>query len=97
MNTHATASGWIDLNQFEQTYPYSRWQAWYWISEGRFPVYRPTKRKVLLRRSEVDRFLESKRVTPDLDAIVDEVVAEVRRGSDNVAATLSRSAGAARP
>ena len=72
---------WIDLNLAERLYPYSRRQFWYWITEGRLTAYRPTKRKVILKRSEVDKFLESKRVGADLDAIVDEVVREVAGGS----------------
>ena len=68
---------WVDLNLAERLYPYSRRQFWYWISEGLIPVYRPTTRKVLLRRSEIDRFLESKRIGADLDRLVNETVAEV--------------------
>ena len=75
LHTVENQSDWIDLNQFERLYPYSRRQAWYWIAENAFPVYRPTKRKILLRRSEVDKFLESKRVSADLDKLVDDVMA----------------------
>ena len=76
-NMHAEPSDWIDLKQFERVYPYSRRQARYWITDGLIPSYRPTKRKILLRRSAIDKFLASKRVGADLDALVDEVVAEV--------------------
>jgi len=43
-------------------------------------VYRPTKRKVLLKRADIDKFLESKRVGSDLDQMVDEVMADLRGG-----------------
>ena len=39
---------WVDLNQAERLYPYSRRTFWYWIAEGRIPAYRPGKRKVLM-------------------------------------------------
>ncbi|MGE0821815.1 MAG: helix-turn-helix domain-containing protein [Candidatus Binatia bacterium] len=68
---------WLDLNQAEQLYPYSRRQFWYWITGGTLTAYRPTKRKIILKRSEIDKFLESKRVGADLDAIVDGVMAEM--------------------
>jgi len=76
---HATNNNaeWIDLNQAERLYPVSRRTFWCWISGGRIPAYRPGKRKVLLKRSDIDKLLESKRVSADLDQIVDEVVAEV--------------------
>lgn len=78
----ALSSDWIDLNQFERLYPYSRRQAWYWISQGIIPSYRPTKRKVLLRRSEIDAFLASKRVGADLDKLVDDVMNELSNARD---------------
>ena len=77
MHVLTSSPEWLDLNQAERLYPYSRRQFWYWIPEGRLTAYRPTKRKVILKRSEIDKFLESKRVGKDLDAIVNEVVAEM--------------------
>jgi predicted DNA-binding transcriptional regulator AlpA len=74
---HANAIEWLDLTQAEKQYPYSRRQFWYWISEGQLPVYRPTKRKIILKRSDIDRFLESKRVVANLDRIVTETLAEL--------------------
>ena len=71
---------WVDLTQAERLYPYSRRTFWYWIASGAFPVYRPTKRKVLLKRADIDKFLESKRVGSDLDQMVDEVMADLRGG-----------------
>jgi hypothetical protein len=79
MHAISDAPDWIDLNQFERLYPYSRRQAWYWLSAGLIPSYRPTKRKILLRRSESDKFLASKRVGADLDCMVDEAMCELRR------------------
>jgi|GEM_PF-3685986 len=77
MHVLADSSEWVDLNQAERVYPYSRRQFWYWITEGRLTAYRPTKRKIILKRSEIDKFFESQRVGADLDAIVDEVVSGV--------------------
>ncbi len=76
---HATNNNpdWLDLNQAERVYPISRRTFWVWISDGRLPVYRPGKRKVLLKRSDIDKLLESKRVSVNLNKIVDETVAEL--------------------
>jgi hypothetical protein len=79
MHVLPSSPEWVDLNQAERLYPFSRRQFWYWITEGRLTAYRPTKRKVILKRSEIDKFLESRRVGADLDKIVDEVLAEVGR------------------
>ncbi len=38
------------------------------------------KLKVLLKRADIDKFLESKRVGSDLDQMVDEVMADLRGG-----------------
>lgn len=77
MHVLTNSPEWVDLKQAERLYPYSRRQFWYWITEGRLAAYRPTKRKIILKRSEIDKFLESNRVGKDLDALVNEVVAEV--------------------
>lgn len=79
MRALKNSSDWIDLNQAERLYPYSRRQFWYWITEGRLNAYRPAKRKVILKRSEIEHFLESKRVGADLDKIVEAVLSEVTR------------------
>lgn len=77
MNTHVTASDWIDAKRFERDYPFSSRTFWLWISQGRLPAYKPSKRKTLVRRSDVEKILESSRAGADLDQIVNEVVAEV--------------------
>lgn len=77
VHTGDIPSDWIDLNQFERLYPFSRRTAWVWISEGRIPAYRPGRRKVLLKRSDIDKMIESKRVNVDIDKIVTETLAEV--------------------
>jgi hypothetical protein len=47
------------------------------ISTGQLPAYRPLKKKILIKRSDLNKLIEAKRVGADLDKIVDEVVAEV--------------------
>jgi len=73
------SSDWIDLKQVELAYPFSRRTAWKWISEGRLKAYKPFSRKILLRRSEIDRLLEATKIGTDLDKLVNEVVAEVAK------------------
>jgi len=77
MNTHVTPSDWIDAKHFERDYPFSSRTFWLWISQGRLPAYKPSKRKTLVRRSDVEKILESSRTGADLDTIVNETVAEV--------------------
>ena len=67
----------VDLRSAEQEYPLSRRSFWKFISEGRLPAYRPFGRKILLRRSEIDRVLAEKRVNIDIDEIVDDVMREL--------------------
>ncbi len=69
-------SDWIDLNQVDRVYPFSKRTAWKWIAEGRLTAYRPFKKKVVLRRSEIDRLLEATRVDLNIDRIVTELVQE---------------------
>lgn len=75
-----TASEWLSLKQAEQVYPISRRTFWKWISEGRLPAFKPFGRKVLLRRSDIDKVLAATRVGADLDAIADEAVDDVCSG-----------------
>jgi len=77
MNTHVTAPDWIDAKRFERDYPFSSRTFWLWISQGRLPAYKPSKRKTLVKRSDVEKILEASRTGADLDRIVDETVREV--------------------
>jgi hypothetical protein len=72
---------WIDLNLAERLYSYSRRQFWYWITEGRLAAYRPTKRKVILKRSEIDSFLSRKGSGRTSTNLSINVVEEVSRGN----------------
>jgi excisionase family DNA binding protein len=76
---HTSQSEWIDLKQAEREFPLSRRTLWSWISSGKLPAYRPFK-KILLKKSDLVRVLESTRVGADLDRIVDECVREVAGG-----------------
>ena len=75
-NVH-TKSDWVDLQQAEREYPYSRRTFWKFISAGRLKAYRPIGRKVLLRRSEIDRLFAASPVGQDLDDIADAAAREV--------------------
>jgi hypothetical protein len=77
MNTHVAASDWIDAKCFEHDYPFSSRTFWLWISQGRLPAYKPSKRKTLVRRSDVEKILEASRAGVDIDRIVNETVSEV--------------------
>ena len=77
ISTHASQSDWLDLGQAEREGPFSKRTLWSLISAGQLPAYRPLKKKILIKRSDLDKLIESKRVGADLDRIVDEVVSNV--------------------
>jgi excisionase family DNA binding protein len=74
---HASQPDWLDLRRAEAEGPFSKRTLWNLISSGKLPAYRPLKRKVLIKRSDLYRLIESSPVGADLDTIVDETVAEV--------------------
>ena len=76
---HTPQSDWLDLGQAEREGPFSKRTLWTLISTDQLPAYRPLKKKILIRRSDLNRLIESKRVGADLDRLVDEVLAEVGR------------------
>ncbi|MEK7204672.1 MAG: hypothetical protein AAB254_04110, partial [candidate division NC10 bacterium] len=47
--------------------------------DGKGPLTLTVTGKILVRRSDFDRWMQSYRYTPDLDRLVDEVVSEIRR------------------
>lgn len=75
--THISQSDWVDLGQADREGPFSKRTLWTLISTGQLPAYRPLKKKVLIKRSDLNKLIESKRVGADLDRIVDEVVSNV--------------------
>lgn len=81
-NTHSSTD-WVDLGQADREGPFSKRTLWMLISSGQLPAYRPLKKKILIKRSDLNKLIEARRVGADLDKIVDEVVAEVGRGHGN--------------
>lgn len=73
-STHASQVDFIDARRFEERYCLSRRTFFAWIAEGKIEAYRPSKRKTLVKRSDVDRLIESSRAQNDIDKIVDEVM-----------------------
>ena len=73
--THLTE--WMDLTQAEHEGPFSKRTLWNLIVDGRLPAYRPLRKKVLVKRSDLSKLIEASRVGADLDRIVDETVSEV--------------------
>lgn len=78
--TPLTQSEWLDLRQAEIEGPLSKRTLWNLISSGQLPAYRPLKKKVLIKRSDLNRLIESRRVDANLNKIVDEVLGELREG-----------------
>jgi len=79
MNTtiHTPITEWVDLGQADREGPFCKRTLWTLISTGQLPAYRPLKKKILIKRSDLNKLIESRRVGADLNKLVDEVVAEV--------------------
>jgi hypothetical protein len=60
----------VDARTFERDYSLSTRLYFLWIKEGKLTAYKPSKRKTLVKRSDVERVLEASRAGA--------VVAEVR-------------------
>ena len=73
------SSEWLDLKQAEAEFPLSKRTLQYWISDRRLPAFRPQNKKILVRRSDLNKVIEQGRIGADLDDIVDETVKEVLR------------------
>lgn len=67
----------VDSERFEREYSLSRRTFFLWIAEGKLTAYKPSKRKTLVKRADVERLIESSKSGTDINRIVDEVVAEV--------------------
>lgn len=73
-------SDWVDSTLFEKLYPFSRRTFFLWIEEGKLTPYRPSPRKTLVKRSEVDRLIEASKAENPVDRIVDETMRELGVG-----------------
>lgn len=78
--THASQIEYLDARRFEERYCLSRRTFFAWIAEGKLEAYRPSKRKTLVKRSDIDRVIESSRSVSNIDAIVDETMHELGVG-----------------
>lgn len=70
----------VDAKTFERDFSLSPRTFFLWIKEGRLPAYKPSKRKTLVRRADVERLLGASRVPNNLEQIVDDVMAELGAG-----------------
>jgi excisionase family DNA binding protein len=77
MNISEHANSYVDSKHFETEFSLSRRTFFLWIKEGRLAAYKPSSRKTLVKRADVEKLLEASRAPNDLDRIVDETVAEV--------------------
>lgn len=70
----------VDARTFERDFSLSSRTFFLWIKEGRLPAYKPSKRKTLVKRADIERLLESSKAGADLDKLVDEVVSGLGAG-----------------
>jgi excisionase family DNA binding protein len=71
-------STFIDAKIFERDYHLSRRTFFLWIAQGRLSAFKPSRRKTLVKREDVERLIEASRVERDLEKIVDEALRDVR-------------------
>ncbi|MGH7963612.1 MAG: helix-turn-helix transcriptional regulator [Candidatus Binatia bacterium] len=74
------SNSYIDFRAFERETTLSRRTFFHWIAQGRLAAYRPSPRKTLVKRSDVDRIIEASKAENPIDQIVDEVMAELGVG-----------------
>ena len=67
----------IDAKKFERDFSLSPRTFFLWIKEGKLTAYKPSKRKTLVKRADIERLLEASRAPNDLDKIVDETMREL--------------------
>lgn len=67
---HTTRIDWLDLGQADREGPFSKRTLWTLISTGQLPAYRPLKKKILIKRSDLNKLIEAKRVGADLDEAI---------------------------
>ena len=75
---NAISSDWINLAQADREGPFPKRTLWMLISNGQLAAYRPLKKKIFIKRSDLNKLIESSRVGADLDKMVDEEVAGAR-------------------
>jgi excisionase family DNA binding protein len=77
MNISEHANSYVDSKRFETDFSLSRRTFFLWIKEGKLTASKPSSRKTLVKRADVEKLLEASRAVNDLDTIVDECVREV--------------------
>jgi hypothetical protein len=74
---HASPIEYLDARRFEERYCLSRRTFFLWVAEGKLEAYRPSKRKTLVKRADVERVIEASRSVSDIDKVVDETMREL--------------------
>lgn len=72
--------GYVDAKTFNRDYCLSPRLFFLLIKEGKFAAYKPSRRKTLVKRADVERWLEASRTVCDVDKIVDETTRELGVG-----------------
>ncbi|HXG20370.1 MAG TPA: hypothetical protein VNN62_15005 [Methylomirabilota bacterium] len=78
MNNSSHHADFIDARKFEEIFSLSRRTFFKLIAESKLSAYKLSKRKTLVRRADVERLLEANLAERNLDALVDDVVREMR-------------------
>lgn len=73
--------GYVDAEAFHQEFSLSVRTFFLWIKEGKLTPFKPSKRKTLVRRADVNRVIEATEVKNPIDNLVDEVMAEIGAGT----------------
>jgi excisionase family DNA binding protein len=74
---HTHTSQWVGLTDAGKEGPFSKRTLQTLIAQGRLAAYRPLNRKILIKRTDLDKIIESRRIGADLDRMVNEVAREM--------------------
>jgi hypothetical protein len=67
----------LDARGFRRDYGLSERLYFHLIKIGEFTAYKPSRRLTLVKRSDVEKWIEKSRAGADLNKIVTEVIADV--------------------
>lgn len=72
--------GYVDAQAFRQEFSLSPRTFFLWIKEGKLTPFKPSKRKTLVKRADVNRVIEASKVENPIDRLVDETMRELGVG-----------------
>jgi len=69
--------GYVDAKAFEKEFSLSARTFFFWIQTGKLEPYKPSRRKTLAKRSDINKLIEASKVENPINKLVDEVMADM--------------------